>query len=326
MRSFVLALIVFSLASFANVERVLAAAKIRIGALEFGTLSWLLNTVQHNGFDQAEGIELNVVPLASTGATKVGLESGSLDIIATDWIWVTRERSAGADFTFSPFSTELGAVMVPPASPIKTLEDLKGKKMGVAGGPLDKSWLMLVAYSLRRYDLDLRTAINPIYGAPPLLAAQAELREIDAVLEYWPYAARLEAKGFDQLIAMEDVTMRLGAKGKVAMIGYVFREAWAKSNPGAISGFLRAVRRAAKLLATSDEEWWRIRPLMQAKDDATIEALKRHFREGIPNRPVRENEADAKILYQFLREFGGEELVGPGAGLSPGTFWKEDMQ
>jgi NitT/TauT family transport system substrate-binding protein len=80
------------------------------------------------------------------------------------------------------------------------------------------------------------------------------------------------------------------------------------------------------LLATSDEEWWRIRPLMQAKDDATIEALKRHFREGIPNRPVRENEADAKILYQFLREFGGEELVGPGAGLSPGTFWKEDMQ
>jgi NitT/TauT family transport system substrate-binding protein len=39
---------------------------------------------------------------------------------------------------------------------------------------------------------------------------------------------------------------------------------------------------------------------------------------------VAENEGDAKVLYQFLRELGGEKLVGPGTELAPGTFWRED--
>jgi len=36
----------------------------------------------------------------------------------------------------------------------------------------------------------------------------------------------------------------LGAKGYVAMVGFVFSEAWARSNPNSIKGFLRAVLRA----------------------------------------------------------------------------------
>jgi NitT/TauT family transport system substrate-binding protein len=320
-RSFALAFIIFALTSFGCIERAPAAAKIRIGVLQFGTLSWLLDTIRYNGFDKTEGIELEVVPLASTEATTVGLQSGSLDIIASDWPWVTRERSMGARFTFSPFSTELGAVMVPRDSPIRTLDELKGKKIGVAGGPLDKSWLMLVAYTLDMAQLDLRTATTPVYGAPQLLAEKAQQHEIDAVLEFWPYAARLEAKGFKQLLAMEDLTLELGARGRVAMVGYVFSEDWAKANPASVEGFLRAAAKANEQLATSDEEWQRIRPLMRANDDATFEALKQHYRKGIPDRSVANNEADAKILYQFLRVFGGEKLVGAATDLVPGTFW-----
>ena len=50
-------------------------------------------------------------------------------------------------------------------------------------------------------------------------------------------------------------------------------------------------------------------------------ALRRRYREGIPERPAAENEADAKVLYQFLRELGGKKLVGPATELAPGTFW-----
>ena len=88
-------------------------------------------------------------------------------------------------------------------------------------------------------------------------------------------------------------------------------------------GFLRAAAKANELLATSTEEWQRIRPLMQAEDDATFDALKRYYREGIPDRSVGEYEAHAKVLYQFLRELGGEKLVGAGSDLSAGTFWKD---
>ena len=57
---------------------------------------------------------------------------------------------------------------------------------------------------------------------------------------------------------------------------------------------------------------------MAADDAATFEALKKYYREGIPKRSVAENEADARILYQFLWQLGGEELVGSGTDPCPG--------
>jgi len=160
-----------------------------------------------------------------------------------------------------------------------------------------------------------------VFGAPPLLSQKAIQGELDAVLNYWPYAARLEAKGFKELIGLEDVVEELGAKGEVSMVGFVFSDDWAEDNPRAIRGFLQAADEANELLATSDEAWERLRPMMDAEDEATFEALRRRFREGIPERSPEQNEADAKVLYQFLRELGGERLVGPSEQLAPGTFW-----
>lgn len=298
---------------------------VDIGVLKFGTVSWLLDSIRANGFDKAEGIELDITPLASTQATTLGLQSRSLSVAVTDWLWVSRERTNGAGFTFAPFSTALGAIMVPPDSPIKTLADLKGKTLGVAGGPLDKSWLLIVAYALRTANIDLRTETTQEFGAPPLLAARAKQGEVDAVLNFWPYAARLEAAGFTQLIGLEDVVRELGAKGEVTMVGYVFDETWADENPKAIKGFVRAAAKANELLATSDAEWDRLKPIMSANDpsftDKTFEALRRRYREGIPERQISSEESDAKVLYQFLRELGGKKLVGSGTELAPGTFW-----
>jgi NitT/TauT family transport system substrate-binding protein len=298
---------------------------VKIAVLQFGTVSWLIDAIEANGFDKAEGIALEVTPLASTQGTTVGLQGGSVDVIASDWLWVSRERSSGADFTFAPFTTALGAIMVPPDSPIKTLADLKGKTLGVAGGPLDKSWLLIVAYALRTANIDLRTETTQEFGAPPLLAERAKQGEIDAVLNYWPYAARLEAVDFSQLIGLEEVVRELGAKGEVAMVGFVFNEEWAEENPEAIRGFLRATAKANELLATSNAEWDRLKPVMSANDpnftEKTFEALRRRYREGIPERPIGAEEADAKVLYQFLRELGGTKLVGSGTELAPGTFW-----
>ena len=91
------------------------------------------------------GLDIETTELASTEAGKVALKGGSADLILSDWLWVARERALGDDLVFYPYSSTLGAVMVPANSPIKDIADLKGKKLGVAGGPLDKSWLLLQA-------------------------------------------------------------------------------------------------------------------------------------------------------------------------------------
>ena len=101
--------------------------------------------------------QIDTIELASTEAGKIALKGGSADLMLSDWLWVARERSLGDGLVFYPSSSTLGAVMVPGQSPITEIADLKGKKLAVAGGPIDKSWLLLQALA-RRSGVDLKTA------------------------------------------------------------------------------------------------------------------------------------------------------------------------
>jgi hypothetical protein len=73
--------------------------------------------------------------------------------------------------------------MVPANSPIHSLADLKGKKIAVAGGPLDKSWLLLRGLTERRHGFDPAVAGEAVFGAPPLLTQKAEAGEVDEIFE-----------------------------------------------------------------------------------------------------------------------------------------------
>src|SRR3712207_4214193 len=73
-----------------------AAEPIRIGVLKFGTVNWEIDTITHHGLDAANGIELEPVVLASNDATKIALQGGDVDIIVSDWLFVSRQRAEGA--------------------------------------------------------------------------------------------------------------------------------------------------------------------------------------------------------------------------------------
>jgi NitT/TauT family transport system substrate-binding protein len=302
--------------------RAAAAPKVRVGVLKFGTVSWEIDTIRHNKFDAENGIELDIAYFAGEEATNVGLLAGALDIIVSDWLWVSRQRSQGGDLTLVPYSTAVGAIMVKQGSPIRALADLKGKKLGVAGGALDKSWLLIQAMARRDSGIDLSAESDVVYGAPPLLSEKARQGELDAVLNYWHFCARLEAEGFRRLIGVEDAEKALGASGPVSAVGYVFHEKWAGGNPQAVRGFVKASAAAKKLLAKSDEAWLRLAPIMRAEGQE-LERLRDRYREGIPTRPPAEDAEDAAKLYEVLAGIGGEKLVGKARRMAPGTFWPE---
>jgi NitT/TauT family transport system substrate-binding protein len=146
--------------------------------------------------------------------------------------------------------------------------------------------------------------------------------EMDANLNFWNLCARMEAKGFRRLVSVEEAQTKLGLKAPNALIGYAFDDAFIASSGPALEKFLAAAKAAKDILATSDAEWDRIRPLMKMEDDATFLATRARYREGIPKRPVAEEEADAKQLYRVLHALGGAELMGEAAELDPGTYYK----
>lgn len=297
-----------------------AADKVRIGVLKFGTVSWELDTLQYHGFDAANGITLEVIPFAGEDATNVAVLAGEIDVMVSDWLWVSRQRSEGGDATLVPYSTAVGAIMVAQGSPLQSLADLKGRKLGVAGGPLDKSWLLIQALARRDHGLELTRENDVVFGASPLLSEKAMQGELDAVLNFWHFCARLEASGFRRLIGAQDAALALGASGPVSALGYVFSEKWADRNPNAAAGLVKASAQAKDLLARSDEEWTRISTLVRA-EGKELEVLRDRYREGIPRRPVAQEEADAGKLYHVLAEIGGEKLVGRAPEMAPGTFW-----
>ncbi|UVF19342.1 ABC transporter substrate-binding protein [Microvirga terrae] len=294
---------------------------VRAGLLRFGTVAWEIDTLRHYGLDRKHGITVVPVEFASNEAAKVALQAGAVDVIVTDWPWVARQRSEGADFSFVPYSRAVGALMLPPASKVGSLRDLKGKRIGVAGGPLDKSWLLLRAFAQQELGVDVAESVEPVFGAPPLLNEELSRGRIDAVLTYWHYAARLEADGARALLSVDDMIRGLGIDHEVPMLGYAFRESWAVRADATLQGFVAASRDAKALLAGAKDEWIRLAPQIGTDDPVALAALQHGFRSGIPDRWSEAERQACAELYAILAKIGGDKLVGSSSVLDAKTFW-----
>ncbi len=163
--------------------------------------AWELEIIKAHGLDKKAGLDIQTTELASTEAGKIALKGGAADIILSDWLWVARERALGDALVFYPYSSTLGAVMVPAQIVDPRHRPSQRQTIAVAGGPIDKSWLLLQAFA-RRSGLDLRKQATPVYGAPPLLSQKALQGETDATLTFWNFCAELEGKGFRRAVAM----------------------------------------------------------------------------------------------------------------------------
>ncbi|HEY4985097.1 MAG TPA: ABC transporter substrate-binding protein [Bradyrhizobium sp.] len=299
----------------------LASETLRIGLQKTGTFAWQLDVIRRHRLAEDAGLDLKISEFASPEAGKLALNGGSVDLAVVDWLWVARARALGAKLLFYPYSSSVGSIMVRADSPLRKLGDLRGHILAIAGGPLDKSWLIVQAAALRQ-GLDLKREANLEYGAPPLLAQKLQQGEAEANLNFWNFCAQLEALGFRRLLDVRDAEAALGVTQPVALIGYGFSEEFATAHKSTIDRFIAAARAADDIMLRSDEEWNALRPLMNAADDSTFKAYRDRTREGIPRRPLAAEAADAGALFSTLAGIGGAELVGPSQQLDQGLYYQ----
>lgn len=112
---------------------------VRVGVLKFGTINWEMDVIKRHQLDQKAGVSLEVVPLASKNASSVALQGNAVDIILSDWVWVSRQRASGKTYTISPTSATAGGIYAASDIPMKSPCDVAGKKLGIAGGSVDKT-------------------------------------------------------------------------------------------------------------------------------------------------------------------------------------------
>jgi NitT/TauT family transport system substrate-binding protein len=302
-----------------------SAETLRIGSQTTGTFAWQLDVIRRHGLAASAGLDLEISQFASPDAGKLALNGGSVDLAVVDWLWVARARALGAKLLFYPYSSAVGAIMVKKESPLWGIADLRGHVLAVAGGPLDKSWLIVQAAATRQ-GINLKRDAVLAYGAPPLISQKLQQGEAEASLNFWNFCASLETQGYRRIYEVRDAEAALGLTEPVALIGYAFSEQFAADHRSAIDRFITAAQTADDIMLRSDQEWDALRPLMNAGDDKIFAAYREWTREGIPRRSIDAEEIDARALFKALANIGGGELVGPSQQLDPGLYYRPAPQ
>jgi len=289
---------------------------IRLGALEYGTVNWELDTIKNNKLDEKHGFKLDVIPMGGGSASDIAFLGGEIDVMVSDFIWAAAQRAEGRDLKFIPYSTAVGGIMVKSDSGIDSLKDLQNKRIGIAGGPLDKSWLILQAYAKQEGLIDLKADTNQEYGAPPLMFKAAISGDIDGVINFWHFQAKAKAAGLKEIISVQEAAKSLGLDPSVPLLGYIVKGDMDKKLS---QGLFAASRDAKAMLGSDDAAFDAVKKRIKPKNDAQYEALKAGFRAGIPAAtPVDEAAVDKTL--QMMATLGGADLVGKATTLPKDMF------
>lgn len=294
--------------------------EVRIGTIAGGTVLWELQTIIDHGLDRENGFQLTVEELAGNPATQIALQGQEVDAIVTDWIWAARAQAGGLDLRLLPFSTTVGAVLVPGDSPAQTLEDLKGQTIAIAGSPIDKGWLVLRAYALS-HGFDLAAETGQIYAAPPLVMHALASGEAQAASNFWHLNAKSLAAGARELISVGDALEGLGLDPRAPLLVYAIQRG--RADAGLAPALAAASHAAKRILAEDDAAWEAIRPLMNADNEAEFEALRAGWRAGIPADGPVDLDAASKF-FAVLAEYGGDELTGGLTAVPEGLFYQAE--
>jgi NitT/TauT family transport system substrate-binding protein len=218
---------------------------VTVAALPAADLAGLY-VAQDDGFFAQQGLHVTIEKIASSAAVIADQLKGDVDITAGSYVAYIAAQAAGDRFrilaeasTLQPYTRVL---VVPAGSPIKSLADLEGKKIGLNG--TDSIGTLLISALLAEYGISPGqvTFVTDPDGFP---AMPAELQDgaWAAAFLAEPYVTLAEEDYGEQVVADLDQ----GATLNFPIDGYMATQAWAEKYPNTAAAFVRAIEEGQAL-------------------------------------------------------------------------------
>jgi len=276
-----------------------------------GTQRFPIYTMRTRGIADKYNLKVEEIPVSGPQAQYTAMQTGDFQVATTAWFPVVLMRAQGYKFTIVfPVSSYTDDIVVPADSPLKSMADLKGKRIGISGGPASSGTWIFRTEAVRFFGFDPMKEAKVQFGAAPLLTGLMENNELDAVLIQNPQVVRLlETKKFRSLASFGDI-WREKTGQDVMLVTIVMNEDWAKANREIAKRFVAAFKESAEYLKAHPEVWPEVAEQIGIKTAAGAKLLQERTAKSLLTR------WDKKLLDEQFR-YGSEvmKIFGDSEGI-----------
>ncbi len=232
-----------------------AQVKVRIGDLAQSLNEIGSRAMIDQGIDRKYNIAAEYRAYPTLDGLFTAIRGKDVDVGFGGWTAIAQFRGKGMPVTMI-FPVGRGVtvdIVVPTASPIKSIADLKGKKVGSFAGAAGTATVLFRVIASKFHGFDPGKTGDLQFAGPGLLPAFLDKGEIDAAVMFDPLAAKLEASGKYRSIGNLADAYKTATGDDFLWIGYSTNDDFIKAEPEALTNFTRAWLEAIDYVKTHPE-------------------------------------------------------------------------
>ena len=228
---------------------------------------WPAIVADKKGFFAEEGLDFDLINSGASARSLQQVAAGSAPIGSSSLVDTMRAIGGGAKVKVFLNSLAVGTHSLVAAKNIKSVKDLKGKRV-MTGGPGDITNLWWFAIA-RHHGLDPQKDVDLLYsGATSARLGALFGGAVDATLLSTPQSFKAIEDGFTDLGPVAPYL------GEFPMMIWHVNEAWARGNEKLLMSFVRAHNKAVRYLSDPAHKEEVSRILAQASGSSLDDALK----------------------------------------------------
>jgi NitT/TauT family transport system substrate-binding protein len=207
------------------------------------------------GLDRKYGFKLEYSAYPTLDGLFTAIRGKQADVGFGGWTAFSQFRSQGFPVV-SIFPVGRGTsldILVPVNSPIKTVDDLKGKKVGSYAGAAGTATVLFRVITSKYFGFDPGKTGHLQFAAPGLLTKLMSEGEIDAALLFDPLAARAIASGQFRVIGNLSELYKQKSGKEFLWITHATNDEFAAKHPDVLVSFNRAWQEAVAYVMKNDK-------------------------------------------------------------------------